>query len=51
MSNFILQLTETFYLWKAGEITAKEAMERTETKRTSFYKLVKITEEELENKS
>lgn len=42
---------ETFYLWKAGEITAKEAMERTETKRTSFYKLVKITEEELENKS
>lgn len=26
--------------WKAGEITAKTAMEMTETKRTSFYKLV-----------
>ena len=30
--------------WKAGEITAKTAMEQTKTKRTSFYKLVKITE-------
>ena len=26
--------------WKAGEITAKTAMEMTGTKRTSFYKLV-----------
>ena len=30
--------------WKAGEITAKVAMEQTGTKRTSFYKLVNITE-------
>jgi DNA invertase Pin-like site-specific DNA recombinase len=28
--------------WKAGEITAKTAMELTATKRTSFYKLVSI---------
>lgn len=31
--------------WKSGEITAKTAMEQTNTKRTSFYKLVKKTEE------
>ncbi|OUM19595.1 recombinase family protein [Butyricicoccus porcorum] len=37
---------EVYAAWKAGEITAKEAMEKTETKRTSFYKLVKLTEEE-----
>lgn len=30
--------------WRAGEIMAKTAMERTGTKKTSFYKLVKITE-------
>jgi len=30
--------------WKAGEITAKVAMEQTGTKRTSFYKLVNMTE-------
>ena len=30
---------EVYSAWKAGEITAKEAMERTGTKRTSFYKL------------
>lgn len=30
--------------WKAGQITAKAAMEQTNTKRTSFYKLVKLTE-------
>ena len=30
--------------WKAGEITAKTAMEQTQTKRTSFYKLVSMTE-------
>ena len=30
--------------WKAGEITAKVAMERTKTKRTSFYKLVGMEE-------
>lgn len=32
---------EVFAAWKNGEITAKEAMERTGTKRTSFYKLAK----------
>ena len=31
--------------WKAREITAKTAMEQTGTKRTSFYKLVSMTEE------
>lgn len=31
--------------WKAGEITAKRAMELTDTKRTSFYKLVQISEQ------
>ena len=30
--------------WKSGAITAKSAMEQTGTKRTSFYKLVGITE-------
>ena len=30
--------------WKAGEITAKTAMEQTNTKRTSFYKLVGMME-------
>lgn len=36
---------EVFAKWKAGEITAKTAMELTGTKRTSFYKLVKQQEE------
>ena len=31
--------------WKAGEITAKTAMEQTGTKRTSFYKLVQMMEQ------
>ncbi len=35
---------EVFTSWKNGEITAKVAMERTNTKRTSFYKLVNMTE-------
>ena len=30
--------------WKTGEITAKEAMLQTGVKRTSFYKLVNLTE-------
>ncbi|MBO4950570.1 MAG: recombinase family protein [Clostridia bacterium] len=30
--------------WKEGKITAKTAMEMTDTKRTSFYKLVQLTE-------
>lgn len=34
-----------FNAWKAGEITAKRAMELTDTKRTSFYKLVQISEQ------
>ena len=33
--------------WKAGEITAKTAMELTGTKRTSFYKMVGMTEERM----
>lgn len=36
---------EVYASWKAGAITAKTAMEQTQTKRTSFYKLVKLTEE------
>jgi DNA invertase Pin-like site-specific DNA recombinase len=35
---------EVYASWKNGEITAKAAMEQTGTKRTSFYKLVNITE-------
>lgn len=35
---------EVYSSWKSGAITAKTAMEQTQTKRTSFYKLVKITE-------
>ena len=36
--------SEVYASWKSGEITAKTAMEMTETKRTSFYKLVNMTE-------
>lgn len=36
---------EVYASWKAGEITAKTAMEQTETKRTSFYKLVGMMEQ------
>jgi DNA invertase Pin-like site-specific DNA recombinase len=32
---------EVYADWKSGKITAKRAMELTDTKRTSFYKLVK----------
>lgn len=35
---------EVYHSWKKGEVTAKAAMELTQTKRTSFYKLVNITE-------
>lgn len=31
--------------WKSGEITAKQAMDNMELKRTTFYKLVKMWEE------
>ena len=37
--------TPVYTAWKAGEITAKEAMEQTGTKRTSFYKLAKLMED------
>ena len=36
---------EVYAAWKAGEVTAKTAMEQTNTKRTSFYKLVGMMEE------
>ena len=35
---------EVYSAWKVEEISAKVAMERTGTKRTSFYKLVSLTE-------
>lgn len=35
---------EVYTAWKTGSITAKQAMEQTSTKRTSFYKLVNISE-------
>jgi DNA invertase Pin-like site-specific DNA recombinase len=34
---------EVYAAWQAGEITAKTAMARTGTKRTSFYKLAAMT--------
>ena len=37
---------EVYTSWRKGEITAKVAMEQTNTKRTSFYKLVNMTETE-----
>ena len=37
---------EVYNSWKNGEITAKTAMERTNTKRTSFYKLVNMMNKE-----
>lgn len=37
---------EVYSSWKVGEITAKAAMEQTGTKRTSFYKLVNMTEKQ-----
>ncbi|MEE1126177.1 MAG: recombinase family protein [Acutalibacteraceae bacterium] len=36
---------EVYTEWKAGKITAKTAMEKTNTKRTSFYKLVNLYSE------
>lgn len=35
--------------WKAGNLTATEAMRRAEMKRTTFYKLVKEFEMEQAN--
>lgn len=42
--TFPANWNEVYSVWKAGEITAKVAMVRTNTKRTSFYKLVNMTE-------
>ena len=39
--QFPANWNEVYTQWKNGEITAKVAMEKTGTKRTSFYKLVK----------
>lgn len=44
--DFPANWTPVYTAWKAGEITAKAAMEQTGTKRTSFYKLVKLTEDQ-----
>lgn len=41
--QFPANWNEVYTQWKNGEITAKIAMERTETKRTSFYKLIHLT--------
>ena len=44
--TFPANWNEVYTSWKAaGEITAKTAMEQTNTKRTSFYKLVGMMEE------
>lgn len=40
--QFPANWNEVYTQWKNGEITAKVAMEKTGTKRTSFYKLVKL---------
>ena len=37
--------TEIYTAWKEGKITAKTAMEKTGTKRTSFYKLAGMMEQ------
>ena len=42
--TFPTNWNEAYTSWKAGEITAKTAMEQTGTKRTSFYKLVGMME-------
>lgn len=44
--QFPANWNEIYSDWKNGNITAKTAMERTGTKRTSFYKLVKMMEKE-----
>ncbi len=42
--NFPENWKEVYTDWKDGKITAKTAMELTDTKRTSFYKLAQMTE-------
>ena len=44
VSRFPANWDSVYTSWKAGDITAKTAMEQTGTKRTSFYKLVNMTE-------
>ena len=36
---------EIYMLWKSGEITAAEAMKRSGLKKSTFYKLAKLTDE------
>jgi len=36
---------EIYMLWKLGEITAVEAMKRSGLKKSTFYKLAKLTDE------
>ena len=40
------EFKEVYRKWKAGELTAVQAMQEAEVKKTSFYKLVKALEEE-----
>ncbi len=42
--TFPTNWNEVYSAWKAGQITAKKAMEQTGTKRTSFYKLAGMME-------
>jgi len=42
----VLKIFAVATFWKVGEITAKTAMKHTNTKRTSFYKLVGMMEVE-----
>lgn len=42
--------TEIYTLWKGNEITAVEAMKRAGLKKSTFYKLVKATEEYISGK-
>ena len=42
--QFPANWNEVYTQWKNGEITAKVAMEKTGTKRISFYKLVKLSQ-------
>lgn len=44
--SFPANWDKVYASWKAGEIIAKTAMEMTGMKRTSFYKLVGMMEEE-----
>ena len=43
--EFPANWNDVYASWKAGEITAKTAMEQTDTKRTSCYKLVGMMEQ------